>query len=520
MLAGFAVIAVSSLVGPSQSIAQSAPGKMTSAQSQLGISFSDSSRIESVSRLSEIHRSTGAKYADSLLCSTDESEVCEFGTVPVGGSLVLPPCESKVQENCLESLAISSEGGPFVLAKLEAKLEGPRVLPIPKFGLPEGGTTSIWSITEPHSGPEASLAVTASVNVFTFHKDKGRVGLGKLSVQVSPFAEKRGNFSTPKVVQITRATPDPRTETTQALAISGVSADCIWTQEGRCGERRDFSDGTGVRLVLRVSSEIGGWFSGRMKDASISVEKHSPTSNRITVQGEVVAVPRASFTSPTLGADPALVSAIKRFNPLWDGAGTVNQTTQVNPLNRAASVLLDASKKTLKDTATSSETVWNFSAAGFGRHKCLNDNSKVLGLVTTNAMLYQDSAPVFSNNSLNYLVGGLHYAPDGATKASGTYDLVMRSEVARCFFGFSKAPVSGTITISGDGDKNIATTVVSEKNGWLKLAAYGFTFSEKTIKVKLTQKKTTITCVTTKKPIKTKKVTGLSPKCPKGYKKK
>jgi hypothetical protein len=62
--------------------------------------------------------------------------------------------------------------------------------------------------------------------------------------------------------------------------------------------------------------------------------------------------------------------------------------------------------------------------------------------------------------------------------------------------------------------------VVGERNGWLKLAAYGFTFSEKTIKVKITQpKKTTITCVTSTKPSKTRKVTGMNPKCPAGYSK-
>lgn len=39
----------------------------------------------------------------------------------------------------------------------------------------------------------------------------------------------------------------------------------------------------------------------------------------------------------------------------------------------------------------------------------------------------------------------------------------------------------------GTGDQNIATTIVSEKDGWLKLAAYGFTFSEKKIQVRITQ---------------------------------
>jgi hypothetical protein len=113
----------------------------------------------------------------------------------------------------------------------------------------------------------------------------------------------------------------------------------------------------------------------------------------------------------------------------------------------------------------------------------------------------------------------MHYLPDGTTEALGTYDLVMRSDIARCLYGFNRAPVSATITVTGEGDKNIATTVVGEKDGWLKLAAYGFTFSNKTIQVRLTQKRTTITCVSTTKPTKTRKVTGLAPKCPSGFRK-
>jgi hypothetical protein len=62
--------------------------------------------------------------------------------------------------------------------------------------------------------------------------------------------------------------------------------------------------------------------------------------------------------------------------------------------------------------------------------------------------------------------------------------------------------------------------VVGEKDGWLKLAAYGFTFSNKTIQVRLTQKRTTITCVSLSKPTRTQKVSGFSPKCPKGFKRK
>jgi hypothetical protein len=101
---------------------------------------------------------------------------------------------------------------------------------------------------------------------------------------------------------------------------------------------------------------------------------------------------------------------------------------------------------------------------------------------------------------------------------------------------FTKAPISASVSITGGSDQIIATTVVNEKNGWLKLAAYGFTYSEKVLQVKLTQevvvqptptatatskpvvaKKVTITCVKGKT---SKKVTAVKPKCPTGFKKK
>jgi hypothetical protein len=132
-------------------------------------------------------------------------------------------------------------------------------------------------------------------------------------------------------------------------------------------------------------------------------------------------------------------------------------------------------------------------------------------------MVYDGFEPKFSRGFLDYRVAGLHFEADGTTEVVGSYDLVMRSDVARCLYRFTNAPVSATITITGDGDKNIATTIVGERNGWLKLAAYGFTFSNKTIKVKLTQKRSTITCVSITQPTKTRKVTGLSPKCPAGF---
>ena len=130
--------------------------------------------------------------------------------------------------------------------------------------------------------------------------------------------------------------------------------------------------------------------------------------------------------------------------------------------------------------------------------------------------------------------------------------MILSSDVARCIYGFTKAPVSATVSIvSSDGSSQVATTAVNEKNGWLYLSAAGYTYSSPTVRVKLTQeapapastptptpeptptatatptptptvttapvKKTTISCIKGKV---VKKVTAVKPVCPKGYKKK
>jgi hypothetical protein len=158
--------------------------------------------------------------------------------------------------------------------------------------------------------------------------------------------------------------------------------------------------------------------------------------------------------------------------------------------------------------------------------KCLTNNQQLNGLVMTNATQYSSGPPTFNSaeGSLNYQVAAPHYT-SGGNVFLGTYDLVMRSEVARCIYGFSKAPLNASISvIDEEGVTTTATKLVSERDGWLRIAAYGFGFSNPMIKVKLTQsgskgvkaKKTTITC---KKGKKLKKVTGIAPKCPVGYKK-
>ncbi len=106
---------------------------------------------------------------------------------------------------------------------------------------------------------------------------------------------------------------------------------------------------------------------------------------------------------------------------------------------------------------------------------------------------------------MNYTVGASHLDSKGEL-FKGYYQLNLRSDVARWVYGFSKAPINATLSItSTDGTPQIATTVIGERNGWLYLQAKNFEFSAPVIKAKLKQaaapaaKKVTITCIKGKK---------------------
>ena len=207
-----------------------------------------------------------------------------------------------------------------------------------------------------------------------------------------------------------------------------------------------------------------------------------------------------------------------------------------------------------KDKAYASVSTWSFRTMGNtqGYEKCIGD-SGVAGMVTTNSNAYIAGPPKFEDGNLAYRVASPHLDSKGQVQV-GTYDLAIRSDVARCIYGFTSAPIQATLSvIYADGESKNATTLVSEKNNWLRLSAKGFTYSSPTIKVKLSQeapaptptptpsptpsptptatpvadpapsakpvvaKKVTITCVKGKT---VKKVTAVKPVCPAGFKKK
>jgi hypothetical protein len=306
-----------------------------------------------------------------------------------------------------------------------------------------------------------------------------------------------------------------------------------------------------------------GWMHGRIADPDIQFKEESGSST-IEMQGLPVAVPavykmyRYPDMPATLKSQYDVKSGAYKQDPnfLYDpnyyqGGRTATSTDPLQrnnihapaPYSKAGMEQLKLWLPFVEDRATASLSYWSVRTLSAGEMEgsstCYQDSKSVTGIVTTNATQYSAGPPSFDSaeGTLEYQVSAPHYSPD-KTEFKGSYDLVIRSDVARCIYGFSKAPISATLEItSSDGTPQIATTIIGEKNGWVYLRAKNFGFSDPIIKAKLSQepevvvtptptpsvttkpvaKKITVTCVKGKT---TKKVTAVKPKCPAGFKKK
>jgi hypothetical protein len=416
----------------------------------------------------------------------------------------MPVCEATSQTFCLETVAIYPEGETAQSAQFIGYNSGSFVPQDASRNLPQGAPASLWQGTAEHTGGTNTYSIQARAE---FKLDKGKFKLDWFKVNVFPYVEvsrpnHRGFYWDEEADgdKIARGGPGPG----KAMSLPG-----------KVGEIHNFDLDTRVQLKLRVPGELKGWLKGRATDPNFTSTRLGANSNLWTLDAKPVVVPKIRlFTT-----DDKRTKMMKD-HPLWSDGRPESWTNLWTSAEGSGALDWVKDLRTVaEDKATGQAVVWQLGATSWGTGACDSKARGISGFVLTNSLAYEGRAPQYSRGFLNYQVAGMHYLPDG-TEALGTYDLVMDSAVVRCLYGFTTAPVSGTITISGEGDRNIATTIVSEKSGWLKLSAQGFTFSNKTIRVKLTQpRRSTITCATTTKPVKVRKVTGVNPTCPPGFRK-
>ena len=451
-----------------------------------------------------------------------------------------------------------------------------------KAGIPAGSMPSIWSIpSAPHaSGSDYAVFAGLSGNVMRNGQETplgGFIQVALVPVVLKDFGKGRQSIAAGWVQSIPNTFYDycadaPRNGNV-FVDCAHVNGDgCIFAtnDQGMCYAEEAFGAVQKFNVQLKLAKEPTGWMHGRMIDPTISITKESTGGVKLSVTAGATTVPMvyqneawSKLSTEMQNLWIKCTNSLSQCGPFWfarasnssanwiDLAKTFDGNSQINIIeyvSAAGNLPLEIMSKIaplIGDKSQASSTTWSMRSLSTtemnGANKCFMSTPGLKGIVTTNSVAYSAGPPEYKDGSLNYQVSSPHFNPDGTTPFKGNYNLVMRSDVARCIYGFSKAPIKATISVvSSEAANDVATTVANEKDGWLYLSANNFQFSSPTIQVKLSQdaaapvvtptpvatpnpkptvaaKKITITCVKGKT---TKSVTAVKPTCPNGYRKK
>ncbi len=481
-------------------------------------------------------------------------------------STLLDFCTDAVTNNCIEGVsAVGANGAPLEVKPAQI-FPGIRVEDYKgniASDLPNGGQIHLVSIPgAPHVGGDLYApvvlingfkdSVLASPKPFTI----GQIGLAFYAVTI-----KNGSYNT----YLNSTNASVYVDRTWGFG-GGAIEGCVISDANTCAAKQTLPLDVKFGIKIKTSFAIPGWFHGLFADPNIKITSDADQNTNLEISANAVQSPIFALWKKKTELPKSLMDFYAaQPQPLGgSGSGAGNMALQSgDPANW--SLMFDPTGfgqfemdqflqwlPVFGDKATADPTYWNlFAESGsiYGR-SCPVDANTITGVVSTNASRYIAGPPQWdpASETLDYRVAAAHYMASGEV-FKGTYDLAINADYARCLYGFTKAPIKATVSIvSNSGENSLATTTIREADGFLYLAAKGFTFSNPTIKVKLSQeappapvapvvtptvapvtplqpvapvisqpKKITITCIKGKT---TKKVSALKPICPAGYKRK
>ena len=332
----------------------------------------------------------------------------------------------------------------------------------------------------------------------------------------------------------------------------GETLDCVMSGDNLCANRHAIPDGVKFTLKLRLSSSPTGWLHGRLDQPSVEIIPLATSAAiSLSISGTTTRVPAVGVMSnwvdlPQTLRDKYLQGGFAgtKYGCRWCSTDPLKNTLTANPSVSGVGAMdeLRAWLPIVKDKSSADLNTWSIRSLSEtemnGADLCFAKSNQINGLLMTNATVYSAGPPQYSEGSLDYQVAAPHLMSNGEV-FKGQYNLVIRSDVARCIYKFTSAPIQASVSIvNSSGISELATMVMGERAGWLYLNANNFEFSSPTLRVKLTQekavevtpsptptpsasakpapKKVTISC---KKGKVTKKVTAIKPSCPSGFKK-
>ena len=236
---------------------------------------------------------------------------------------------------------------------------------------------------------------------------------------------------------------------------------------------------------------------------------YSADLNRLVVSGKAVDVPMTSAFFPLFAQNGAATTDYQQYwqdqIATWDDGDDRDDTSLLESYELAEGVdrggIATASwwapndvgslddfirySPTMDEEAKGMNNAWRFATlpAQGTDHECFADKSRIQGIITTNAMVYQAGLPLYTDGKFRYQVAGVHKNYDGSV-FKGNYDLVMRADDARCLYGLPLVVPDAKVTVlDSQGNPKSFKSSVELEGEWLKIQASDFTFSEPAIEV-------------------------------------
>ena len=465
-----------------------------------------------------------------------------------GPTSILPKCDSMQKSWCINTLEVDFGDGKFKSAKFLRYVKYPNEQETPPVYSSVGKSSiSIWSTTD-SAGIEKRFAVHSVLSPSLF------------SSSIYAFKEIKSRVRDDRYNQSFYPTGDYR------LLNPGYIDDCVFVADSICAQRVSFNSAN-FRISQFVSTEYSSWFASRIKDAQVAVNNMDSGQSELVISGGAFKVPHILLETP--GVDRFVASgcndidAYSKQLPAIDPqklielcAATKSQYDNCFPINKW-DVGSDAREACSYSTTMSSTSfsvnpfsnnvalfkpylqsignssfepeIWSFQSSSQSAKSTCLDTGGYIGMLSTNALVYDAYPPKIFDNELTYRVASPHLNSKNEVNL-GVFELQLSTKIMKCLYNFNDSPLQVTVSVVEDnGEKQIATSSWSESNGVFRINLTGFHYSAPEIKLRFSQSdlpatpvvekiksKKTITCLKGKI---TKKVTAVSPKCPSGYKK-
>ena len=532
-----------------------------------GVTFDSSTRNQSIpflrveNRLSEGNR-------DEYLCTSIDDPECspekdwEFIFVQGG----IGNCDANPGTACVASFSVITAEGKEVIAKPLMKFpknakEFPGKVNPDGTGYAAGLASWIWRAEGDGPGDEHDYLLTGNVDSVGQNRNKSWKELQSREFffeAVPIFRENSPLIKAPEKIMQKKVGRDYR-----EILTSNNETSCYANDDGVCLHRREFQPNTRLKISLQLPKFISGWLNGRLNKPAVTSNSFSANTDLVTVEAgpeENIFAGKWMNRSDIKDFSFKNSEIEKQFKGMFQGYYNRDNPNSLRDSGEEGAIdAYDLWAPYMGENAFAVNKTWTLSNARSNNpSNCVQkETGGIQGVVTTNASAYEATAPKYNkeNGTLEYRVAAPHFAPDGKTENIGTYGLAMSITLLKCLYGITNVPTSASVSITTNaGVERVATVALNQIGKWVFLNAENFTFSSPTLRIKLNQtssaatqstgttevkkespapeakevkevaaakpaaaKKITITCTKGKL---VKKVSGTTPKCPAGFKKK